>query len=461
MGILKETDTDKLTADMAESVDRHTAGSSPGSAADPADPGSREVPVDPAVRADAEDGGNGTDGGGNAVSGAPVASDRPVAGRHNHTGSGKGKTDTKASRKAGLVVVIGLAVLLLITAVLLFRPRKNVYTETHAVSEVVESAAGAGSSGLTRTPAMPTKPAAVDSSVTGTSPSPAETGNAYLTVKVPGFSGEDVRKKEQEEADFAEEAQSSGTTAEELEAVPRTRQSSPDPSGPSGVPSVVDHYYADSSTGARTVTPVPGSSDTVYVLEYDRGTAMTQETAQKIIQDYLADSSTYVTNTVPQTVHTGVSSDTGNPDSVDVSTGTGLPSEEGGMSVETGAVAEAPGSIVESSTGLEELSVENRLTQEGAMVKPALSWIIGSDLPGDGIVRCGTIGLPPSSITQLHWQVQEVSGHGYLSDTDDPFEKSVSLDEGAFIRVVVTAEYTDGFSRTSDVLDIVHDAYGM
>lgn len=354
----------------------------------------------------------------------------------------------------------GLVILLTATAIFLFKPKKTqTYRETGT-----------------------TNMATYSYSVASEYEDPIEEeeeevlpDTAYMTVTIPGYSDDDVKKTEEEEADL----ESVGELPEDSERVP----------DPSGDPQIVKHYYEDAE-GNQTSRPSSGSN-TVYVIEYDKNKTktLTESDVQNIIVGYLNSNETYVKRisnnqkeaeakktTTTQKVDLDLSEDNKtsssknkekNSDGVVVetskteeqTTATSPGTDPSVLDVETGItiadedridiIQSAPVNV-ESNT-----DSENELYSGGVGVQ--LTWNLHQI--NDGKVQLFPIVLSRDYITKLEWNVEVIAGEGYLVDTNDDFVKNVHVEDGSAIRVQVNATYTDGITRGSNVITVAHQDY--
>lgn len=350
----------------------------------------------------------------------------------------------------------GLVILLTATAIFLFKPKKTqTYRET-----------------------SPTNMATYSYSVASEYEDPIEEevlpDTAYMTVTIPGYSDDDVKKIEEEEADL----ESIGELPEDSERVP----------DPSGEPQIVKHYYEDSE-GNQTSRPSSGSN-TVYVIEYDKNKTktLTESDVQNIIVGYLNSNETYVKRISNNQKEAEAKKTTTTPKvDLDLSDNksSGSKSKEKnkeGVVVETAnteekTTATSPGtdpSVLDVETGItiadedridiiqsapvnveSDADSENELYAGGVGIQ--LTWNLHQI--NDGKVQLFPIVLSKDYITKLEWNVEVIAGNGYLIDTNDDFVKNVHVEDGSAMRVQVNATYTDGVIRESNVITIAHKDY--
>lgn len=371
------------------------------------------------------------------------------------------KDEKKKDLKTTVGVIAGLAVLLGISAYFVFHDSgSTTYRETRTgTSALSQALAEDAESKEETTHSIPSEVRMVDAtSETDSVESEDTTENAYMTVTIPGYSNDDINKAEQEEAAMEAEAESTGTTVTQVQNTARTRTDTTNPS-------VVKHYYTTPS--GTTSTKPSNTSDTVYVVEYDKNKTLTETDVQNIILDYLKSDSTYIESTKQKTSstskqNTSKEDDAGiiieNPD-----TASSADIVNGGMVVETADTEMNVGTV---STGMNVQTSEIhgsggvsvnegfKLTED--MIKPYIQWYMTDN---DGSITLSTLGVPTSEIQSIIWEVRLIAGNGDVSDTDNPLKKNVHLEEASAIEVTAIVTYYSGLVKNTDPVIVNHKNY--
>ena len=415
----------------------------------------------------------------------------------------------KNDKKTTLFVIGGLVILLSATAFFVFRtPNQQTYRETRVVSMEKDD---------TQKPTPTKEPIQVEEDEEFVEPSTL-TDTAYMTVTVPGFSTEDVKKKKAEDKD----KEKTKTTTKTTKTVTTTQTT--------GQPAIVDHYYVD-ETGKQIDNPNE-NSDTVYVIEYDKNKEPTSNEFQDVISDYLKGDTTYVAENAKATaalsddslvVMGGNGGSTNNnvtnmnannnrtsnsleDDAIIVQGAVNVPStsnqnnasnqnnESDDMIITTESEEENaetdendPFAETDTETKEEEedpyfiMPLEGegytdemrpakvRVVEDSFVVDPATQevdrygiqaeWVLNENEKHDGKITVTPYGLGPAYIKSLDYQCAIVSGAGYIQDTDNDFIKLVHVDDGSAIQFVVTATYVDDSVKTSQILTVAHKDY--
>ena len=416
----------------------------------------------------------------------------------------------KNDKKTTLFVIGGLVILLSATAFFVFRtPNQQTYRETRVVSMEKDD---------TQKPTPTKEPIQVEEDEEFVEPSTL-TDTAYMTVTVPGFSTEDVKKKKAEDKD---KEKTKTTTTKTTKTVTTTQTT--------GQPAIVDHYYVD-ETGKQIDNPNE-NSDTVYVIEYDKNKEPTSNEFQDVISDYLKGDTTYVAENAKATaalsddslvVMGGNGGSTNNnvtnmnannnrtsnsleDDAIIVQGAVNVPStsnqnnasnqnnESDDMIISTESEEENaetdendPFAETDTETKEEEedpyfiMPLEGegytdemrpakvRVVEDSFVVDPATQevdrygiqaeWVLNENEKHDGKITVTPYGLGPAYIKSLDYQCAIVSGAGYIQDTDNDFIKLVHVDDGSAIQFVVTATYVDDSVKTSQILTVAHKDY--
>jgi hypothetical protein len=421
----------------------------------------------------------------------------------------------KNDKKTTIYVIGGLVVLLSATAFFVFRtPKSQAYRETRVVSMEAES---------THTPTPTKEPIQVEEDEEFVEPNTQVADTAYMTVTVPGFSTEDLKKKKEEDKD--KEKTKTTNTTKTTKTVTTTQTT--------GQPAIVDHYYVD-DTGKQVDNP-DKSSDTVYVIEYDKSKQPTSNEFQDVISDYLKGDTTYVadnakvaaalndnsmtvtgsgngttgTNTGTKTNNSGSS---GLSDDSLIVTGDSVTTNQSNQSnqnfestddtmiVKQGDDINAEEESVESTGEGSEEDEDDPIDKEDKVDEEEKDIIM--ELEGDGVtdeerpsvvrvaengfeidpvtqeqdrygiqltwnlnnINDGKLilspyGLPTNYIKSVDWQCRIVEGSGYIQDTEDDFVKLVHVEDGSAIDVVASAVFVDDSIKTSSIVTVAHKDY--
>ena len=406
----------------------------------------------------------------------------------------------KNDKKTTLFVIGGLVILLSATAFFVFRtPKSQAYRETRVVSMDEKS-----------TPAPTKEPIQVEEDEEFVEPG-TMVDTAYMTVTVPGFSTEDVKKKNAEDKDKEKTKTTKSTKTTKTVTTTQT----------TGQPAIVDHYYVD-ETGKQVEKP-DENSDTVYVIEYDKKNQPTQNEFSDVISDYLKGDTTYVADNAKAAA--SLSDDSlvvmGATGSTGGSTGTGSNNNNTGKSTSksndddtmivqgaTETVQDGESLIIDpekntentddtenAETGEDDLidqepkndekevimelidgpvSEEDRpsvvrVVEDGFTIDPATqelgrygvqaSWNLNQNEGHDGVITASLFGLNKDYVKSLVYQCDIIAGSGYIQDTDDDFTKLVHVEDGSAIQFVVTAVYVDDSVKTSEITTVAHKDY--
>ena len=405
----------------------------------------------------------------------------------------------KNDKKTTLFVIGGLVILLSATAFFVFRtPKSQTYRETRVVS--MDS---------TPTPTAAPEPIVVDETEEFVEPvKVADT--AYMTVTVPGFSTDDLKKKKAEDND-KKKTKTTTTTTKTTTTYSKTKAT--------GQPAIVDHYYVDKN--GNPVDNPNNESDTVYKIEYDKTKPLSQDETSDMISDYLKGDSTYVeenakaaeaaanannTNNTNAN-NTSITDDTlvvmgaqgggvttnnnsnntnktsaGGSDDMIVLQGEAVPTENLG-SVEVGTGEEEEKEEEEPEEEKEDVIMELvgdgvtseerpstvRVVEDGFVIDPTTQewgeygiqtdWELPDNDGHDGTIVVGLYGLGAEYVKSIDFQCAILAGTGTIQNTDDDFVKLVHVDDGSAIQLVVTATYVDDSVKTSQIITVAHKDY--
>jgi flagellar basal body-associated protein FliL len=412
----------------------------------------------------------------------------------------------KNDKKTTLFVIGGLVILLSATAFFVFRtPKSQAYRETRVVSMETTPA----QTQQTSTP----EPIVVDETEEFVEPNTQVADTAYMTVTVPGFSTEDLKKKKAEDNDKKKTKKTTTTTTKTTTTYSKTKST--------GQPAIVDHYYVDKD-GNQVDNP-NNESSTVYKIEYDKSNPLAEDKASDMISDYLKGDTTYVaenakaeeeaaaatnntgstTNATPTTSITddtlvvmgaqggGVTTNNNNSGSTNKSSsggsddmiilqGEAVPTDNlGSVDVGSGTEEEPEEPEEEKEDVIMELigggvtSDERpstvRVVTDGFVIDPSTQewgeygiqtdWDLPDNDGHDGTIVVGLYGLGAEYVKSLDFQCAILAGTGTIQNTEDDFVKLVHVDDGSAIQLVVTATYVDDSTKTSQIITVAHKDY--